>query len=530
MPLQPSVIVVGGSLNGLTTALLLAHRGVSCIVVERHPATTVQYKFRGISPRSMEIYRALAIEDDIRTQQGAQRSEALVRAKNLSDPDPQWGGPAWPDVSELSISPHATCDQDRLEPILIAHARSLGADIRFGTELVHFQQNETGVQARIRDIASGQEQTVDADYLVAADGANGSIRETLGIARHGAGELQYWMNIIFKTDLSRVLKGRAFTSAFVTDVNGTILPRDGDGHWLLAVQYAPERGERAEDFDDAHCIELIRKAAGRSDFSVSIVDARSWEVAAHVADRFRDGRVFLVGDNAHRMPPTGGFGGNTGIHDAHNLAWKLAFVLRGHAGPALLDTYDSERRPISEATVAQALARLATWFKDLTQRLPPPVPVVRDYDVVFGQIYADGAFVPDGDAAPAPFEDPRRPSGRPGSRAPHVVIARGGNKLSTLDLFGGGFVLLTGAHGEAWRVAAQEIAEPGGVEIGTYRIGIDIQDVEGRWPEKYGVTDTGAVLVRPDGIVAWRAAGARDAPARALSAAWAQILGAARTH
>lgn len=309
----------------------------------------------------------------------------------------------------------------------------------------------------------------------------------------------------------------------MTDVNDTILPRDDDGHGLLAVQYAPERGERTEDFDDAHCIELIRKTAGRSDFNVSIVDARSWEVAAYVADRFCDGRVFLVGDNAHRMPPTGAYGGNTGIHDVHNLAWKVALVLKGDAGLGLLDTNDSERRPIAQATVAQAQARLAAWFKDLTNRLGPPVAILEDYNVVFGQVYPEGAFVAEGGDAPAPFENPKHPSGRPGSRAPHVVIARGRDKLSTLDLFGRGFVLLTGAHGESWHQAAQEIVQRSGSEISSYRIEVDIDDVENRWREKYGVTEAGAVLVRPDGIVDWRAKAADRSPADTLKAAWTQI-------
>jgi putative polyketide hydroxylase len=521
---KTSVLIVGGSLNGLTMALLLAHHGVRCLVVERHPSTTVQYKFRGISPRSMEIYRSLGIEAEIRQQQVASHSEGLVRAKNLSDPDPQWGGPAWPDVSEIGISPYATCDQDQLEPILIKHARALGADIRFGTELVHFEQELDGVRARTRDIESGEERTVVADYLVAADGANGSIRETLGIPQHGPGELQHWMNIIFKTDLPHALQGRPFTSAFVTDVNGTILPRDNDGHWLLAVQHSPKLGERVEDFDDAHCSALIRKAAGRSDFNISIIDARSWEVAGYVADRFRDGRAFLVGDNAHRMPPTGGFGGNTGIHDAHNLAWKLAMVLNGKADQGLLDSYDPERRPIAEATMAQALARLSAWFKDLSQRLPPPVPIVDEYHVVFGQVYRDGAFIPERDIAPAPFEDPKHPSGRPGSRAPHVVIARKKERLSIFDLFGRGFVLLTGSKGESWQKAAQEFIRQSSAEITSYRIGSDIEDLEGRWCEKYGVTDAGAVLVRPDGIVAWRATAADLSPNKTLKAVWAQIV------
>jgi putative polyketide hydroxylase len=303
------------------------------------------------------------------------------------------------------------------------------------------------------------------------------------------------------------------------------LPRDDDGRWLLAVQYSPQRGERAEDFDDVRCTELIHKAAGRSDIRVRIIDARSWEVAAQVAERFRDRRIFLVGDNVHRMPPTGGFGGNTGIHDAHNLAWKLGFVLNGWAGPALLDSYERERRPIAEATVTQALSRLSAWFKDPTKRLPTPVPIVDEYDVVFGQVYGEGAFVSDGEEARAPFEECRKPSGRPGTRAPHIVVQNGGESRSILDLFGDGFVLLAGARGGAWATAAQEIAQTSAVAISIYRVGIDIEDVAGHWGERYGVSDAGAVLVRPDGIVGWRARGADDAPGRTILAALTHVLG-----
>ena len=268
----------------------------------------------------------------------------------------------------------------------------------------------------------------------------------------------------------------------------------------------------------------MRKAAGRQDVKADLIDARPWEVAAIVAEHFGKGRVFLVGDAAHVIPPTGGFGGNTGIHDAHNLAWKLAWVLSGRAGPGLLDTYDAERRPIANATLAQALARLSAWFKDPSKRLPPPVPMVDDADVVFGQIFADGAFVHEDDGRASRFEDPRQPSGRPGSRAPHVAIVRKGEMSSTLDLFGQGFVLLCGPDGDPWWRAAEGIAVETGADIHVHRIGRDVQDPEGRWLQKYGVTTVGAVLVRPDGIIAWRAKGADDAPDAALKAALQQIL------
>jgi putative polyketide hydroxylase len=184
---------------------------------------------------------------------------------------------------------------------------------------VDFEQDERGVRARIRNLGTHKEEIVTASYLIAADGTSGTTREALGIERHGPGVLQPWMNVIVDTDLHPVLDGKPLTSVFLTDINGTFVPRD-EGRWLMAVQYVPERDERAEDFTDEYCRELILKGAGRADVKVNIVDARSWEVAALVADRFVEGRAFLVGDTAHVMPPTGGFGGNTGIHNAHNLA------------------------------------------------------------------------------------------------------------------------------------------------------------------------------------------------------------------
>jgi 2-polyprenyl-6-methoxyphenol hydroxylase-like FAD-dependent oxidoreductase len=213
----------------------------------------------------------------------------------------------------------------RLAPLLRAYAEKHGADIRFNTELESFDRRDDSVTGFLRQFKSGEREVVSAAYLVAADGYGGQTREKLGIGRSGPGVLQHWMNLIFETDLSPFLKGRRFTSCFVTDINASIVPRDP--RWLLALQYQPENGESPEDFDEQRTRDLVRQAAGRHDTRADLFDARSWEVAAFIADRFREGRAFILGDAAHTMPPTGGFGGNTGIHDAQNLAWKLAYVL-----------------------------------------------------------------------------------------------------------------------------------------------------------------------------------------------------------
>jgi len=518
MDVETPVLIVGGSLNGLTSALLLAHRGVSCMVVERHAGTSIQYKFRGISPRSMEIYRGLGIEAEIRARDLIDdKAASVARMKNLADGEIAWQGVPWSDTSDISPTTAATCDQDQLEPILRAHAARLGADVRFNTELIDFTQDGDGVSARVRDRATGVDRVVRARFLIAADGTQSPVREALGIARHGPGVLQQWMNVIFEADLPAVFEGRPLRSVFITDINGTFVPR-GDGRWLMAVQYVPERGERAEDFTPDHCRDLIRRGAGRPDLAVNVIDARSWDAAAAVADRYSEGRVFLVGDSAHVMPPTGGFGGNTGIQDAHNLAWKLEAVIRGVAGRGLLDSYDAERRPVADRTVAQALARLQAWFKDPSRKLPPPEPIVDDSAVIFGYCYPTGAFVAEPADTPGDFfENPRAPSGRPGSRAPHLNVKRAGQQRSTIDLFAGTWVLCAGSQGRVWPDLLKRSASAGALQI-------VCQDLQQSWPAAYGVDADGAVLIRPDGFVAWRRRHADEGAQGALDAALNRVL------
>jgi putative polyketide hydroxylase len=517
MEFSTSVLIVGGGLNGLTTAMLLARRGVPCLVVERHPGTSIQYKFRGISPRSMEIYRGAGIEAEIRARDLIDDRSAYVgRMRNLADSEVSWQGIPWSDTSDISPTTAATCDQDQLEPILRAHAARHGADVRFNTEMMSFTQTPGEVVARIRDRSTLAETTVRARYLIGADGTQSTVREAVGIRRHGPGVLQHWMNVIFEADLPAVIDGRPIRSVFVTDINGTLVPR-GDGRWLMAVQFVPDRGERAEDFTPDRCRDLIRRAAGRADLPVRIVDARPWEAAAAVADRYREGRVFLVGDSAHVMPPTGGFGGNTGIQDAYNLAWKLDAAVKEAAGPELLETYDTERRPIADRTVAQALARLQAWFKDPGRRLPPPEPIRDDNAVIFGYRYPAGAFVDDDGGEDDLFEDPRAPSGRPGSRAPHVLVTHRGARMSTIDLFNDRWVLVSGPNGKDWSNRVQR--SPGCRMAGVVWHGLapagDLDDALGRASEAYGIERDGAVLIRPDGFIAWRHAAGADG-ARAL--------------
>ena len=238
-------------------------------------------------------------------------------------------------------------------------------------------------------------------------------------------------------------------------------------------------------------------------------------MAALVAERFQQGRIFLVGDSAHVMPPTGGLGANTGIGDAYNLAWKLAAVIHGYARPALLASYDVERRPVAEFTTEQAYARYLVRLAPITDEKPAVAREEVDNErIIFGYRYQSQAILADADDECAGWlDDPWQPSGCPGTRAPHVVLEREGEQLSTLDLFGCHFVLLTGSEGDLWQIAARQAVEQLHLELDVYQVGgsTGLVDKHQQFIQAYGITACGAVLVRPDGYIAWRAREAQSA-------------------
>jgi putative polyketide hydroxylase len=493
---ETPVLIIGGSLTGLSTALFLTHQGVRCTVVEREPHRSVQFRFRGIHVRTMELYRSVGIEDNIRAvSTDGEQTGGVARVHDLADPNPRWMSlPSDGNASLLSPTSFCMCPQDRLEPVLARHAQRCGAEICVNTELRRFDQDENGVTAVLVDRASGAERTVRSQYLVAADGVHGRIRADLGIDRYGLGVLEHWMNIIFRTDLTPQVADRDFRTAIVAAVNGSLVPR-ADGVWQLTTIYRPEDGRPARDFAKRHfteqrCLELIRTATARPDLEATVLDVMPWEASSLTAERFRHGRVFLVGDAAHVMPPTGAFGGNTGIQDTHNLAWKIAAVLDGAAGPALLDTYEAERRPVVERITTEALLRLGDWFRTSRPGMPSGTPV-DESTVMLGYRYLGSADT---------FVDPR---GRPvpvGVRVPHVLLEHDDECVSTLDVLGTGFTLFTGPAGRPWRTAAQRLAPEVGIRLDCH----PLRDRDRECASALGIRRDGALLVRPDGFVGWR--------------------------
>ncbi|MGO4426331.1 FAD-dependent monooxygenase, partial [Streptomyces sp. MCAF7] len=236
----------------------------------------------------------------------------------------------------LSPSGWCLCSQNDLEPVLLRTAQELGGELRFSTELISFEQDADGVTAVVQHRESGRTSVVRADYLIAADGPRSSVRRRLGIGQTGRGELFHNVSITFRAKrLADVVGDRRFIACYLTNpaADGALLPVDNAEQWVFHAPWHPETGEALEDFTDERCAEHIRKATGVLDMEVEITGKAPWHAAERVAERYRDGRIFLAGDSAHEMSPTGAFGSNTGIQDAHNLAWKLAAVLGGWAGP-----------------------------------------------------------------------------------------------------------------------------------------------------------------------------------------------------
>ncbi|GAB3476812.1 FAD-dependent oxidoreductase [Amycolatopsis cihanbeyliensis] len=542
------VLIAGGGLVGLSTALFLGQHGVRPLLVERHFGTANHARTPGYNPRTMELFRSCGIEDAIRdADDWPVERTGILWVETLAGEEIGWLDPPEfkADLSafaEVSPAGWAVCRQDRLEPVLRTHAERLGGDLRFGTRMVSFEPDPDGVTAVIEDRESEARRTVRADYLVDAEGTKSEIRRLLGIEHAGVGVLDRRVSIWFRADLSQARRGRGIVLCMVrnAEVTGALRVTTGD-QAALTVSYDPGKGEGPEDFTPERCVELIRAAVGIPDLRVSVEMVSPWDLAAGVAHRYRQGRVFLVGDSAHIMPPAGAYGANTGIQESHNLAWKLAFVLNGVADEVLLDSYQAERRPVAELTMHETVARWRSWFAAGPNpgTEAAPVRLADDLALMFGYGYRSAAVLAEQDTRPtragrdvedvtAELTDPREPTGGPGVRAPHVWFDDGTSRVSTTDLCRSAFVLLTGVPGEAWQQAARRLRERLGVPLDCYRIGQggDLRDIEGRWPDTFRIGEGGAVLLRPDGFVAWRErdGGAAGSPERVLERVLLRLL------
>jgi len=543
VPSETPVLIAGGGPVGLSASILLSHFGVSSLLVERHPGTALHPKARGINSRTMEVFRQCGVEDAVRAAGlPPGRARFIIWTRSLAGEELERRVPARSSDDAASLSPTANClcAQDDLEPVLRRFAeRHAPGEVRFSTEIRDVRQDAGGVTATLVDRARGGTTRVRAPYLIAADGARSRIRDGLGIAMQGEAALYRSVNILFRADLTPWVADRPSALYFVEQPNlrGTFLTINGVNRWGFLVNGLAAEDESGAEFTPDQCVTVIRQAAGVPDLEVEILGILPWVAAAQVAERYQSGRVFLAGDAAHHMPPTGGFGMNTGIQDVHNLAWKLAAVQRGWGAPALLDSYEAERLPHGRATTEQSLRNAASMGRvasTIGEQAAGGVSRARpeflnEQGMIFGAVYSSAAIVPDGTPLPSvanPITD-YLPVARPGSRAPHVWLTRAGECCSTLDLFGAAFVLLAGSRGGAWTAASREVARTRAVPLMAYTVGpnADLGDPDGRWETGYGVAPDGAVLIRPDGHVAWRSRSAVPEPTAALQQVLAQLLG-----
>ena len=507
------VLIVGGSLVGMSTALLLGHYGVKALAVEHHRGTAIHPRAAQITQRTMEIFRTVGVEQIVRERSGEQfvQDGAIMAVETLAGKELATFIANLNDgVRDVSPTERVFISQSLLEPLLKSRALELGAELRFGADVVSFEQDGDGVTAVIADRDSGKTETVRAMYMVAADGAHSRVRERLGISMRGHGAFSNSATIYFRADVAPLLRGRNLSVIYVNNptLRGFFRFEKPFERGFLAINALGDPNhpvtDVSTDLTESRCLELIRAALGTDAVPIAIENVMPWKAEADVADRFHDGRIFLAGDAAHVMPPNGGFGGNTGVQDAQNLAWKLAMVLAGTAGPELLASYEIERRPVGQFTAEQAYARYVTRTAPYlgTDGMQPVVP---ELNVELGYGYRSAAIVPEGAGDAPAHENPRDSKGRPGTRAPHLWLERHGERISALDLFGRRFVLLAGADGDAWCAAAHAAATQLSLPIDVYRMGLDgLSDPGAAFGDAYGLTSEGAVIVRPDGFVGWR--------------------------
>lgn len=466
----------------------------------KHAGSSPHPRAVGYTEHTLEFFRTVGLGDRVpQVPPGTRLRRAKVEslAGRWHDETPWTPGAkeeAWAGAS--SPCSGAAIAQDTLEPLLRERALELGADLRLGVEMLSFDQDDRGVTVHVRERATGIESDLRASYLIAADGADSAIREELGITRSGVGHLRMMRSVMFLCDEADAYLDRGIRQFEIEQPDlQAFLTTYGDGRWVLMFHDDHERSE--DELGNA-----VSKALGRH-MEFELLATGRWEMAGRIADHYSNGRVFLAGDAAHQLPPTrGGFGANTGIDDVHNLAWKLEMVLRHGSSTALLDTYNDERRPIAWLRHQQTFSRpdYAKWVGGTFE----PQPIVGGVAMELGQLLRSDAII-GADASLPPAASPEEWAGQPGVRAPHAWIDQQGKQISTVDLFGRGFVVLS--EDPDWKAAAEVVARKTGIPIQAIIVGADVRfESPETFNNLFGLKAGGVSLIRPDGVVGWRCA------------------------
>ncbi|WP_307825010.1 FAD-dependent monooxygenase [Streptomyces sp. M2CJ-2] len=572
------VVVVGSGPAGATAALLLSTLGVDNIMITKYRWTANTPRAHITNQRSMEVFRALGIEDQVLADA---TEHALVGdtvfCTSIAGEEigriHTWGTRPDREADYRLASPCLTVDipQTYLEPILVRNATQRGTQTQFSTEYLSHFQDADGVTVEVLDHLTGQRYSIRAKYLIGADGARSKVVADIGLPFAGAMDIAGSMNITFKADIASFVSHRPSVLYWVIQP-GSNVGGIGAGlvrmvrpwnEWLIVWGY--DITEEPPHIDEEAATEIVRNLLGMPDLDVEITGTSLWGNNEMYATRLHLGRVFCAGDAVHRHPPSNGLGSNTSVQDSYNLAWKLAAVLRGHASPALLDTYSTERAPVAERIVKRA-NKSSREFVDIFKALgvldattetemaaaieerKADTPAgaakraalvrameLKNYEfnahgVELGQHYTSSAILSGGTTPPVPARDPDlyyEMSTVPGARLPHAWVGDRARKQAMMDLAPyTRWTLITGIAGEDWEQAAEKVGQELGIPLATVVIGPgrEVTDLYYYWAKLREVEESGVLLVRPDKHVAWRAMTLPEDPEAQLRHALTTIL------
>ena len=570
------VLIVGAGPVGMMSALLLARQGVRSVLIERRTELTAHPKGRGFNARSMELFRQCGMLDDmIAAQPKTEQVANVAIGTGLDDPHlrivPFFG--AEQSVRDFSPAINVVGGQDIVEMVVVSHLRRFGAvNIIYDCELDAIDQTGEGVTATGKR-SDGTSLSFNADYVIAADGARSPVRNLLGrTMEQRSPMLGLNVNILFRADLSAFME-KFGSCAFFTKVNPPGHPGPGLRGIMAIMSTVRSPNERTYNIvlgpDETldmitmdNAADWIRREVGLpDDFAIEIMSISPWEAGARRIDKFRDDRVFFAGDAARTIPPAGALGMNTGLIDANNACWRIAIAVKGFASERFLDDYAVEREAHSETIIAASVANMQGAVANGPPQASPgqndsissapafdfrpgerapngsppggppfgptgrppggPPPAQRSQmGLYLGFMYDSASVIADGTPAPT-LSDPKNeyiPHATPGARAPHIWIDPRYQR-SILDLFGGGFVLLA-ADRNSWASAAEQIGFETTFPLRMFNIREECRtnEIWQDWMRLYGVGGEGAVLIRPDSIVAWRSnGGVGEAKAELLS-------------
>ncbi|KAH8800330.1 4-methyl-5-nitrocatechol monooxygenase [Xylogone sp. PMI_703] len=525
---KTQVLVVGASMVGMSLAALLAKHGITqCIAIEKHASTAIHPRAALFHPRTMQIYRELGLYDSM-LEESLKHYDSHAGVFDLESLAGKFRGTWMANMNEgiESLSPvmRLYLTQQMFEPILRDKVISEGVDLRFSTEMLSFSPDSTGVSAVVRDNETGEKKLIRAQYMIACDGSRSKIRAALGIQMQGHGLLSHSLTIYFKANLGKYVNNKYNGVIYINNsvLRGFFRLNKEGTEGFLVVNTAGEEGTDesrwiGNNISDQRAAELLRAAIG-ADEPFEIILVAKWEARCDVANRYVDdtGRILLAGDAAHVNTPHGGFGGNTGIQDAHNLAWKLALVLKGQAGPKLVsETYEKERLPVARKTVAQVFERfIKRTAPDLRESfIQKGVPLEdedQDSSLELGYRYHSQAL--DTEELDQILEDPNYATSRPGSMARHLDIwLDNGEKHPVADLIGHSFTMILASGADGWAKAIEKLRATEPINFSELRIYRLKKGTDDLFCSRYGIGKSGAVLIRPDGFVAW------TAPAAAVS-------------